>query len=366
MPERSFLDYFCADYCAARERFRHECQRAGAFQAAIENPRLGPNNHTLSIDLAWFGPRDAERVLLVTSGTHGVEGLCGSGCQVGWIHEGAYADLPSGTAVLLVHTLNPYGVAWVQRETEEGIDLNRNFVVHPQGHRAAPLYAEIHEALLCPDLQGERYEAAQAVIAGFRERNGLEGYARALFGGQYDWPNGACYGGASPAWSNTAMREILQKHLAEVRYVTALDYHTGLGPYAFATPIVFCGRSHAIFARAQSWFGPAVMPVGSDDAPPLVLGHTGGMCAEAMPHAVVTPVTVEFGTYDMERECRVITRDLWLKNHGTRESELGRQIKADLLEYFYPADPDWREMVWHRSQQVMRSALDGLATQGRS
>ena len=67
--------------------------------------------------------------LLVTiSATHGVEGFCGSGAQVDWLTLGGPEQLPAGVAALMVHAINPHGFAWLRRVTEEGVDLNRNFV----------------------------------------------------------------------------------------------------------------------------------------------------------------------------------------------------------------------------------------------
>jgi Protein of unknown function (DUF2817) len=357
------IQYFADHYGEARRRFVEACQRAGAEMDRFENPKTAPDGGPLTMDLAWFGPRRADRLLVVLSGTHGVEGLSGSACQLGWVESGGYRHVPDGVAVLLLHAINPFGVAWLQRETEEGVDVNRNFIDHAAGHPAAPLYGEIHDALMCAELDGDRFHAAEAKIAEFRARHGLEGYVRTLFGGQYTWPNGMNYGGLAPVWAHRTFIDALTRYAGSARHVVQLDFHTGLGPYAHATPVVFCGRAHPTFKRASAWFGPTVFAVGTDDSSPIQ-GHTGSGCIRALPKAVVTPVTVEFGTYDMEHECRVAQRDLWLRNHGNRDTDIGRQIKKELLEYFHPRDANWRELVWYRSRQLIRDAINGLAQEG--
>ena len=40
-------------------------------------------------------------LLLIISGTHGVEGLCGSGCQVGFLRDRVYEGLPNTVGVVL-------------------------------------------------------------------------------------------------------------------------------------------------------------------------------------------------------------------------------------------------------------------------
>ena len=356
-----FLQYFSESYEVAREKFVQASDRARGLRETIQSPHTGPNEIKLSTDVTWFGPRDAERVLVVQSGTHGVEGLCGSGCQVGWLEAGGTKSLPKGVAVLMLHLINPFGTAWTQQETEEGVNLNRNFMDFSKALPKSPLYDEIHDALMCQDRGGPRYDAAQAVIAAFRARNGQIGYQKAIFGGQYKHANGMNFGGQQPTWSNRTFVDVLKRYLSGTRRVIFLDYHTGLGPYAYATLITFCPPDAALFQRATTWFGPTVIAVQGDESA-AVAGLTGGAAIATLPHAEVTSVTIEYGTYDVERECDAVVQDHWLRNFGDRTSPQGQEIKRELSEYFYPSATNWKEMVWWRSQQIMRNALDALAS----
>ena len=98
---------FGSDYPDARGKFLAAAKAAGAALEAVVNPNRGPDGGELATDVAWIGPRDAERVLVMLSGTHGVEGFCGSGAQVDWLTRGEWANLPAGTAAMLVHAVNP-------------------------------------------------------------------------------------------------------------------------------------------------------------------------------------------------------------------------------------------------------------------
>ena len=50
----------------------------------VQPHRLSLRDHLLHDGVVFLqgGPRDADRVLVLISGTHGVEGYCGSGAQV--------------------------------------------------------------------------------------------------------------------------------------------------------------------------------------------------------------------------------------------------------------------------------------------
>ena len=67
---------------------------------------------------------------MLISGTHGVEGFAGSALQVGLLDEGIQNELSPESAVLMIHAINPYGMAHLRRFNEDNVDLNRNFRDH--------------------------------------------------------------------------------------------------------------------------------------------------------------------------------------------------------------------------------------------
>ena len=114
-------DSFSADYPEARAKFLKAAADAGGALEAMAHPERGPDGGDLATDVAWFGPRDAAAVLVMISGTHGVEGFCGSGAQVDWLRRGGAGGLPPGVAVLMIHAVNPYGFAWLRRVTQPAV-----------------------------------------------------------------------------------------------------------------------------------------------------------------------------------------------------------------------------------------------------
>ena len=62
-------------------------REAGIAVTSWVHPLRGMQGEELATDTAWVGPKNASRVLVVCSGTHGVEGHYGSGCQVGFLRE---------------------------------------------------------------------------------------------------------------------------------------------------------------------------------------------------------------------------------------------------------------------------------------
>ena len=120
--------YFSADYEEARKKFLDASRAAGASIESIWHPNTGPKGTPLYTDVAFMGPKHANRILMLVSGTHGIEGFAGSGIQAGLLREGIASHLDTDMAVVMVHAINPYGMAYLRRVNEDNVDLNRNFV----------------------------------------------------------------------------------------------------------------------------------------------------------------------------------------------------------------------------------------------
>jgi predicted deacylase len=118
--------YFSPDYATARSRFIEAVERAHGKLYSLPIQATRPKGERLTIDIAWFGSDNPRRVFVHSSGLHGVEGFAGSAIQLQWLAEGIQA-LPEDGAILIIHVLNPYGMASLRRFNENNVDLNRNF-----------------------------------------------------------------------------------------------------------------------------------------------------------------------------------------------------------------------------------------------
>ncbi|MBK6468935.1 MAG: DUF2817 domain-containing protein [Rhodobacter sp.] len=119
---------FALDYATMRQRFLAAARAAGAALSEHIHPLHGPDGKTIATDVAMIGQADAPKLMVMISGTHGVEGAYGSACQTAWLAQKANWALPDDTAVLMIHLINPWGTAWSRRVNEDNVDLNRNFI----------------------------------------------------------------------------------------------------------------------------------------------------------------------------------------------------------------------------------------------
>ena len=107
-------EYFATTYDKARSYFITAAKSKGAKIYSYELCGIkGPYNESLTTDVAIIGQEDAENVLLIISGTHGVEGFAGSGCQVGFLQDELFKSFSPKTLIILIHSLNLLNIFYI-------------------------------------------------------------------------------------------------------------------------------------------------------------------------------------------------------------------------------------------------------------
>jgi len=354
---------FPKNYADSRKRFLAAAKAARATLASYPNPNKGPAGEALATDCAWLGPKNAETVLVLLSGTHGVEAFCGAGCIMDAFK--APPKLPRGMALLAIHAINPHGFAWIRRVTEEGVDLNRNFIDDFANPPANPGYDELADAILPPALEGPAFEAAQKKIADYRAKHGVAALHVAWSGGQYKHAKGLFFGGFAPTWSHRTHAAIIADHgLARRKHVGVIDYHTGLGPHGYGELICVHPPGTKAVARAKKFWGANVTePLAGTS----VAGARHGFGCRLWEKTLgerMTFITIEYGTYDTLSVVRpALVADHWLHAQGPVDwhAQRTQAIKQGLKNAMFADTDDWREAVLWRSRQVIRMTAAGMA-----
>lgn len=140
-------NYFSSTHIQAREKFLEAANKAGARVESIQHPHEGPNGEPLFTDVAEIGLPDAQQILVLGSGTHGVEGFTGSGIQTGFLRDEIHSYSNSGLGFLFIHAINPYGFAHLRYVNEDNIDLNYNFYAHSIPYEKNYGYDQLAEAI---------------------------------------------------------------------------------------------------------------------------------------------------------------------------------------------------------------------------
>lgn len=129
MPAETTL--FPDSYEVSRRRFRASLERVQRLWPAAKHVcrSLDPVEDDLTLDWIEAGAlQKPEKVLVFTLGEHGIEGFVGSAMLELFIEEFLPNLDPSTTGLLLVHSINPWGMKHRRRTNANNVDLNRNFV----------------------------------------------------------------------------------------------------------------------------------------------------------------------------------------------------------------------------------------------
>ncbi len=356
--------HFPADYSAAREAFRQAAKAVGFQQSGHALAVRATDGSELSLDCAYYGAANPEAVLAVSSGIHGVEGFAGSAIQHRFLtHDFDAPRWPSHVGVLLVHAINPHGFANLRRVNESNVDLNRNFVAHPDGHEPNPGYEELHDVINPEDLEPETEEACSERIRAFARTHGRERMQEAFTRAQYRWPDGVQFGGTRLEESPSALTRIAAEQTRGAANVLWLDLHTGLGPPGQLELISEYAPDHAAFRRGRAWFGDQARSTLAGDSVSVPLsGVIERGLERALPDRALTPLTAEFGTHDSGRVFWAMRADNWLHHKGELDSDQGRAIQEELVEVFCPKDPAWRTSVVDQGSALLGTATKALAS----
>ncbi len=358
----STAGYFSGSYSEARRRFRAAAEAAGATLSAREHPLKGPAGETLATDIARIGPTDASRILGIGSGTHGVEGYCGSGIQTALLSDGFARDLPPDTALVLIHAINPYGFAWDRRVNEDNVDLNRNFLDHSKPHPQNAGYEALFDAINPRDLAPETMAASRARMKAYAAEHGPAAMQHALTAGQYDHPGGVQYGGREPVWSNRTLRAIIGAQMGKAERIAFLDMHSGLGVRGEGEIICTEPESSSAFKRMRRWWGDRVRStVGGGSLSSNVPGSITVCFADELKGREVTAGGLEFGTVPISEVTVALQADNWLHQNGGAKNPQAAAIAKQIRDAFYVDASDWKEAVTAQAHQVCAEALTGLS-----
>ena len=362
---------FSTSYAKARVKFLEAAATAGLPVESHHHPLPGRDGETLAMDIARDGAMDADRLLIVSSACHGVEGYCVSGVQVFALHDDEWRAKAraQGVAVLYVHALNPYGFSHIRRTTHENVDLNRNFQDFSKPLPVNEGY-RLLRPLLIPD-QWPPDATNQAAVAQFVQTHGVAVTQAAISGGQYEFPQGLFFGGTAPTWSNQTLRKVLQRHGTRAQHIAWIDLHTGLGPSGLGERIFACKDDAAAVARARQWWGG---DVGSDGkgATPVTSIYDGSSSSAVLtglmwmaayqecPQAQYTGIALEYGTVPWTEVTTALRGEHWLDVHPEATPALAQQIKQAMMDAFYIDTDAWKGQIISQARQAMFQAADGL------
>ncbi len=360
MQGEDYPVHFDSKYSKARYNFLTACGEHATFIRSWQHPLRGIAGEKLYLDLAWFGDLAASKVLVLISGTHGAEGYCGSGIQIGSIKTGWHRQADREVAIAMIHGLNPYGMSHLRRVNEDGVDINRNFLDFRQPLPKNSFYDYLADIIVpqqwTEETQTQTFE--QIIEYVYNEPAGIAALAQ----GQYKYWYAPFYGGEVPTWSNRVLHQIIKEYLLDKKAVGLIDYHTGLGQYATGQLISLDHNSAENYNLAAEIWGDKLVISGS--AQSVAAYSPQGTLISAWQNQLAQSTCIaavyEFGTLPETEVFHALRADHWLHAYGDLNSKQAQTIKQKMLDAFYSNNIDWQKSICNLAFTAQEELMDGL------
>lgn len=362
---------FPTTYESSRERFRGYLPAIQKMwnKAALQQHAMSYDN-SLTIDWIYSPAAEKnEKVLVFTTGEHGVECYVGSAMMHKFVEEYLPKLDPRTTGILLVHAINPWGMKNHRRGNRDNIDLNRTFMLDPLFDSTFnPAYDRIHGFLNPPGKLTNTFFNNLAYLFSLIwhvSSMGMKNFRNALLLGQYRHPNGLYYGGRDMPEETRTIMELYKIALHDYAQVLHLDMHTGYGP-RYQMSLV----NSALDNNPSNYFEdrfdyPLVVAATADEFYAIrgdMIDYIYALKQRDYPTKRLYATSFEFGTlgdtlYGLFQSPRVMIHENRAYWHGTSNEQVHADAKRGFEELFNPSAADWKDKAVKDAEQAFEGIL---------
>ena len=366
----AMVKLFSESYAESRSKFYASLEQVRLFwpEAEIRSYAIGKAEDNLAVEVIAAPALDRQdKVILLTSGLHGIEGYIGTAVTGLFIDEFLKTLDPANTGLFIVHAINPWGM-WKRRRTNENnVDLNRNFIY---------VWEAADASLGC------RYDRINSFL---NPINPLKMSSRAFFGarltykmlpmgaknfkevilmGQYLHPKGIYYGGRGYEASAQVMIDLFKELAASCHRLLVLDMHSGYGPRYQMTIVNSINEPRDSLALQKAFGYPLVAKTNPFEFYAMqgdMVDFFYKLVGKEFPELSFYGTSFEFGTlgeYPLNklRSLKTMIDENRLFHYGTLSPGAELKVREAFNELFIPQEQRWRE----KALQDARQALFGI------
>ena len=369
----ALIPLFPQTYVSSRARFRANLRKVQSLwpQARLESHALEAHPD-LTIDWIWADARETPRHrVIVSAGEHGVEGYVGSAMLQVFIERFLPWVNPDDTGLLLVHGMNPWGMANFRRVNPNNVDLNRNFLAPDFFARSReavnPDYATLNH-LLNPSGEVRSYTREslrwRAKVLKALISPGEAALRAATLLGQYRFPKGIYYGGDAPQEETGVMMALCRQAWRGYERITHVDIHTGYGPRGQMTIVNSLLEARTPESLKKAFDYPYVVTTEPGEFYTIhgdMMDWVYRTLAQEDRDVDAYSATFEFGTLGAGtlagvRSLQALVfenRAFW---YGASEDARAR-IHDEFLALFYPQDAAWQRQAVAQAERAFAGIL---------
>jgi hypothetical protein len=367
----SRLSYFQDSYDDCRDAFRAKADMLCEKYYRVEifsKPVPSEVDANFKMDFCYVpAQKEKTKLLIVSSGVHGVEGYVGSAIQQMLMDEFFEPGMLQDMGILLIHGVNPYGFKYTRRVTENNVDMNRNcdtqrtlFAKENSG------YNDLYDML---NPEGEVYTGSlknrffMVVAITHLMQESMTSLRQAVLQGQYEHPEGLYFGGNDFEPQLAWLEEVIKNKSADYDTVMNIDLHTGYGQrgvlYLFPNPI----DDENVKNRLEVIFKGYRIDWGNSEDFYTVNGSFSDYIGKIIPGKFFMPMLFEYGTLNSLTTLGSVKsiHTMILENQGNRfgysTHEDSLRVRRHFMEMYNPSSETWRSKVMDDTYRIMEQVL---------
>jgi hypothetical protein len=310
-----------------------------------------------------------ERLIVITSGEHGIEGYLGSALMELFFEE-YLSDLdPHTNGLLLVHAINPWGMRYRERHNPANVDLNRNFIdddfdalksTNPDYPALAGYFAPQKPL---NNLALAKWSFIYATIKNYLEF-GSKRIREAALMGQYHSPGGIYFGGSERQPETATTMDVYRRGFAGYQEIIHLDMHTGYGPRDRMTMVTSPFEKMTGAEITRRFDPPRVAAANPDEFYTMqgdMIDWEYRLVKREYPLAKFFAATCEFGTFgdsilQATRSLRITILKNQLNQHGA-SPQAADWVEREYRELYLPSESAWLEKALADARRVFTAVI---------
>ena len=310
-------------------------------------------NEDITVDyLFLYNTKNKNQKLnIIISGTHGVEGYAGSAIQCKTLDNIVKQKLSydkDNVSYLFIHALNPYGYLHNRRCTKNNIDLNRNYLdSFPKTNYPTKIFE-----LITTYLYSFKFIF---LVFSILFQYGYTKSREYIVKGQYNHNRSLFYGGNKREHNIDVLENILDNvDLSLFDNINIFDVHTGLGKYGNLSIMIPDHTYQKLSTFVHCNNTTKLVNVSISD----MYKDSKGSIAEGIEEyfkknsfvGSINPIILEYGTYSNIK----IFVGLLLENYDyINNNNQWYKSKNKLRELFFINKTDWKKMVLTNYEDII-------------
>lgn len=371
MVDDADLSYFPEDYEDSRERFLQKAEELRENIPGGEAIQLKVSSEVdddLTVDGLYLPAQvSQERLLIITSGLHGVEGYAGSAVAMMFMEELLVERDLSTTGYLFLHAVNPYGFKYNRRVTENNVDMNRNASVDESLYRLDNKgYREV-DVLINPegkaDLSSWEHRLFHLRALSMILQHSMDSLRQAILQGQYHHDQGVFFGGYELEPQLRELKPLISENINSYSVVMNIDLHTGYGERGTLHLLQEPVDDPKVKETLEMVFGDHPIDWTDSDDFYQVTGDFVGFVGELMEEGLYLSMVFEYGTMDSQTTIGSLhsLHRMVLENqgyfYGYADPNVEARVKKSYMELYYPSSEEWRSKIISDSRNLFHVLL---------